>query len=179
MQVPWIGERRIYLTVSSMGGRSTWDICAARRALYAAIAPMSASQQADRESFLAKKLCRTPMCAVFSEDDEVCSTAMEKRFWRRIRRKGNRNIQVRVTRGDGHNHMFERGYCDSTFLYDWLWKWTRWWKLNTSSTCSAWLPVSSSSLVSSASAQLKLMKVGSRDKVARLTADQRTAPCEH
>ena len=119
------------------------------------------------------------MLAISSENDEVRSTAKERRLWHRIKRKGNRNIQVRVTRGDRHNHMFERGCCDSSFLYDRLWKWTRWWKLNTSSTCSAWLQVSSSSPVSPPSVQLKLMKVGSRGKVARLTADPQTGPSEH
>ena len=179
MHVSWIDERRIYLTGSSMGGMSTLEICAARPDLYAAIAPIAAHHKADRENFLAKKLCWTPMLAISSENDEVCSIAKTRRLWTRITRKGNRNIQVRVTRGDRHNHMFERGYCDSTFLYDWLWKWTRWWKLNMPSPCLAWLPVSSSSPVSSPSVQLKLMKVGSRGKVARFTADPQTAPSEH
>lgn len=111
----WVDHTRIYLTGSSMGGMSTWEIGAQMPDFYAAIAPVAAHHNQEREDIIAGKLQNTPVFVVHSELDETCPMNLEKPLWERLDRK-----QVNLAKDVDHCSMYERAYCDDTTLYDWL-----------------------------------------------------------
>lgn len=115
----WIDHRRVYLTGCSMGGMSTWELGAARPDLYAAIAPVAAHHQADRTEHIASRLRDMPVLAAHSNADGTCPLQAEEPLWFQLAQRGNRKLHVSIGSFD-HISMFDRSYCESTVLYEWL-----------------------------------------------------------
>lgn len=116
----WVDHKRVYLTGSSMGGMGTWELGAMRPDLYAAIAPVAAYHKAERREMLAAALCHTPVFPVHSSADGTCPLTLEEPLWQRLAQEGNDLLQVSVSQAHDHTNMFERAYCDTTMLFDWL-----------------------------------------------------------
>uniref|UniRef100_A0A7S1WCK8 WW domain-containing protein n=1 Tax=Alexandrium catenella TaxID=2925 RepID=A0A7S1WCK8_ALECA len=116
----WVDDRRIYLSGCSMGGMSTWEIAASRPDLYAAIAPVAAHHQAERERWIAASLMRTPIFVAHSENDDTCLMQKEECLWRLL--QDNPRFVVNMAPNVDHCSMYERAYCDECVLYDWLFK---------------------------------------------------------
>mmetsp|Transcript_100294 Transcript_100294/g.259077 ORF Transcript_100294/g.259077 Transcript_100294/m.259077 type:complete len:597 (+) Transcript_100294:19-1809(+) len=121
----WCDHNRIYLSGCSMGGMSTWELGAARPELYAAIAPVAGHHQADRAMFLAEQLRSTPTCVVHSSVDGTCPLRNEQPLWTKLADLGNKNLEIHMSQTIDHCSMYERTYCDTTTLYDWLLQYRR------------------------------------------------------
>ena len=124
----WIDYNRVYLTGQSMGGMSTWEICAKRPDLFAAIAPVASYHKADRREFIAGALKGMPTLSLMSSTDVTCPLHSEKlserRLWEELLKAGSTTLQAEVCQVD-HERMFEEAYCKTSFLYEWLLKWKR------------------------------------------------------
>mmetsp|Transcript_28894 Transcript_28894/g.76348 ORF Transcript_28894/g.76348 Transcript_28894/m.76348 type:complete len:582 (+) Transcript_28894:109-1854(+) len=121
----WCDVNRIYLTGCSMGGMSTWELGAASPELYAAIAPVAGHHKPERGPFLAERLAQTPVCVVHSSADETCPIRIENPLWEGLKNLGNRRIEVHVSSTIDHCSMYERTYCDTCTIYDWLLRFRR------------------------------------------------------
>uniref|UniRef100_A0A7S2HKY5 WW domain-containing protein n=1 Tax=Alexandrium andersonii TaxID=327968 RepID=A0A7S2HKY5_9DINO len=119
----WVDDKRIYLSGCSMGGMSTWEIASGRPDLYAAIAPVAAHHQAEREAMIANALQRMPIFATHSQTDDTCLFSAEEQLWRLLR--DNPCLEVALTPDVDHCSMYERAYCDECLIYDWLLKFTK------------------------------------------------------
>ena len=102
---------------------STLEVSAARPDLYAAIAPVAAWHHEERTELIAEQLCRTPVLAIHSSKDNTSPKAVEEPLWEALQRIGDHydGSLLQVELGD-HSHcsMFERAFCDDTFVYEWL-----------------------------------------------------------
>merc|ERR1719336_776297 len=108
-----------------MGGMGAWEMSAERPDIYAAVAPVAAHHQAQREDHIASKLRDVPVCAVHSLHDETCPMNLEQALWDKLVSVGNDKMSVYLAPEVDHCSMYERAYCDDSTLYKWLLRFKR------------------------------------------------------
>ena len=116
----WVDPERIYLTGCSMGGMGTWEVAAAVPDVFAAVVPVAAYHNADNTAHLSEKLREMPVLAVHSIHDVTCPLPPEEELWQALRRKGNQRVQVCCAPHVDHCEVFDRAYCDSAMIFEWL-----------------------------------------------------------
>lgn len=115
----WVDPKRVYLTGLSMGGMSTWMFAADAPDMYAAISPCAAHHHPELRESIAQKLKDMPVLAVHSTADGTCPLSAEAPLWSRMRQLGNTKLQTSLNPHD-HLDMFNRAYCDGSYLFEWL-----------------------------------------------------------
>jgi predicted peptidase len=118
----WVDPERIYLTGCSMGGMGTWEVAALVPDVFAAIAPVAGHHKADNNARLVEKLREMPIFAVHSTDDPTCPFQPEEELWQALRAGGNTRLQVCCAQSINHCEVFDRAYCDSPVIFEWLLK---------------------------------------------------------
>jgi len=116
----WVDSKRIYLTGESMGGMGTWELAASIPEFFAAVAPVAAYHKADRTDDLAEKLREMPVFVAHSSHDSTCPMLPEAELWCSLRRRGNFWVKICCVPHVGHCAVFDRAYCDSIMIFDWL-----------------------------------------------------------
>jgi len=116
----FIDHTRVYLTGSSMGGMGAWEMSAEKPEIFAAVAPVAAHHQAQREDHIATRLLDVPIAVVHSLHDETCPAHLEHVLWDKLAAAGNEKLTVHLAPEIDHCSMYERAYCDDSFLYEWL-----------------------------------------------------------
>eukprot|EP00933_Yihiella_yeosuensis_P078314 TRINITY_DN8963_c1_g1_i3.p1 TRINITY_DN8963_c1_g1~~TRINITY_DN8963_c1_g1_i3.p1 ORF type:complete len:597 (-),score=69.59 TRINITY_DN8963_c1_g1_i3:7-1797(-) len=119
----FIDHRRVYLTGMSMGGMGTWELASlAPPGLYAAIAPVGAYHKKDYRDTISANIGekKLPVLVVQSVDDDTCRIEPESQLWELLLSRGVSCLQIELAPSCDHSYLFDRAYCDCTFLYDWL-----------------------------------------------------------
>ena len=118
----WVDPDRVYLTGCSMGGMGTWEVAALVPDVCAAIAPVATHHKAHNNAQLVEKLREMPILAVHATDDTTCFLQPEEELWQALRAGGNTRLQVCCAPRINHSEAFDRAYCDSPMIFEWLLK---------------------------------------------------------